>query len=203
MRAALGVCGGDVAATRRELDDAIDRYVAPAAARATSQAILARPLSMLAPCTGGRSVLEIQPPRDRITRMQEAFARGDRATFGAISDTIALRVRMRRPGDLSPDFTFQHAWLRAAFGDTTAAIAQLDRSLGALPGLSSSALHEAGSAAAIVRAMILRADLAARTGDSDTARKWANSVVLLWSNADTSLQPEVARMRVMAGTTRP
>ena len=202
VRAALGVCGGDVAATRRELDDAIDRYVAPAAARATSQAILARPLSMLAPCTGGRSVLEIQPPRDRITRMQEAFARGDRATFGAISDTIALRVRMRRPGDLSPDFTFQHAWLRAAFGDTTAAIAQLDRSLGALPGLSPSALHEAGSAAAIVRAMILRADLAARTGDSDTARKWATSVVVLWSNADDGLQPEVARMRSLAGNTR-
>jgi tRNA A-37 threonylcarbamoyl transferase component Bud32 len=196
--AALGVCGRDVAATRRELDDAIDRYVAPGAARATSQAILARPLSMLAPCTGGHSVLEIPPPRDRITRMQEAFARGDRTAFRAISDTIALRVRMRRPGDLSPDFTFQHAWLRAAFGDTSAAIAQLDRSLRALPGLSPSALHEAGSAAAILRAMILRADLAAKTGDLETARKWANSVALLWSNADTSLQPEVARMRVIA-----
>lgn len=135
--------------------------------------------------------------------MQEAFARGDRATFRAISDTIAIRVRMRRPGDLSPDFTFQHAWLRAAFGDTSAAIGQLDRSLRALPGLSPSALHEAGSAAAIVRAMILRADLAAKTGDLESARKWANSVALLWSNADTSLQPEVARMRVIAKNTRP
>ena len=200
--AALGVCGPDVAATRRELDDAIDRYVAPAAARATSEAILARPLSMLAPCTGGRSVLEIPPPRDRITRMQEAFARGDRATFHAISDTVALRVRMRRPGDLSPDFTFQHAWLRAAFGDTAAAIAQLDRSLRALPGLSPSALHEAGSAAAIVRAMILRADLAAKTGDFETARKWATSVAILWSNADDALQPQVGRMRSLAGNTR-
>jgi hypothetical protein len=134
--------------------------------------------------------------------MQEAYARGDRTKFHAISDTIALRVRMRRPGDLSPDFTFQLAWLRAAFGDTTAAIAQLDRSLRALPGLSPSALQEAGSAAAIVRAMILRADLAAKTGDFETARKWASSVALLWSNADASLQPEVARMRLIAGSTR-
>jgi hypothetical protein len=201
-RAALGVCGGDIAATRRELDDAIDHYVAPAAARVTSRAILARPLSMLTPCTGGRSVLEIQAPRDRTTRMQEAYARGDRATFRAISDTIALRVRMRRPGDLSPDFTFQLAWLRAAFGDTTAAVAQLDRSLRALPGLSPSALHEAGSAAAIVRAMILRADLAVKTGDLETARKWATSVAILWSNADGGLQPEVARMRRLASDTR-
>jgi tRNA A-37 threonylcarbamoyl transferase component Bud32 len=201
-RAALGICGRDIAATRRELDDAIDRYVAPAAARATSQAILARPLSMLTPCTAGRSVLDIEGPRDRIARMQEAYARGDRTKFHAISDTIALRVRMRRPGDLSPDFTFQLAWLRAAFGDTTAAIAQLDRSLRALPGLSPSALQEAGSAAAIVRAMILRADLAAKTGDFETARKWASSVALLWSNADASLQPEVARMRLIAGSTR-
>jgi len=199
-RAALGVCGGDIAAARSELDDAIDRYVAPATARATSQAILARPLSMLAPCTGGRSVLEVRGPRDRITHMQEAYARGERATFRATSDTIALRVRMRRPGDLSPDFTFQLAWLRAAFGDTTAAIAQLDRSLGALPGLSPSALHEPGSAAAIVRAMILRADLAAKRGDLETARKWATSVAILWSSADGGLQPEVVRMRRLAGT---
>ena len=84
----------------------------------------------------------------------------------------------------------------------TAAIAQLDRSLGALPGLSPSALQEAGSAAAIVRAMILRADLAAKTGDLETARKWATSVAILWSNADGGLQPEVASMRHLAGNTK-
>jgi len=134
--------------------------------------------------------------------MQEAYARGDRATFRAISDTIALRVRMRRPGDLSPDFTFQLAWLRAAFGDTAAAIAQLDRSLRALSGLSPSALHEAGSAAAIVRAMILRADLAAKSGDLENARKWATPVAVLWSNADAALQPQVSRMTVLVANTR-
>jgi hypothetical protein len=200
--AALGVCGSDIAAARRELDDAIDRYVAPAAAPAISQTLLARPQSMLTPCTRGRSVLEIEAPRDRTTRMQKAFARGDRTTFRAISDSIAVRIRTRRPGDLSPDFTFQQAWLRAAFGDTAVAMAQLDRTLRALPGLSASALREPGSAAAIVRAMILRADLAASTGDLETARKWATSVAVLWSSADDALQPEVARMRGLAGSTR-
>ena len=197
-RAALGVCGSDVVAARKALDDALDRYAAPAAAPAISRTILARPLIMLTPCTRGRSVLEIQAPRDRTTRMHQAFALGDRATFRAISDSIAVRVRTRRPGDLSPDFTFQQAWLRAAFGDTLAAITQLDRSLRALPGLSPPALHEPGSAAAIVRAMILRADLAAATGDTVTARKWATTVSILWSNADRSLQSDLARMRALS-----
>jgi tetratricopeptide (TPR) repeat protein len=200
--AALGACGSDVAERRRDLEEAIDRYVSPAAAPTISQTLLARPLSMLTPCTRGQSVVEIVAPLDRTTRMQKAFARGDRTTYRAISDSIALRIRTRRPGDLSPDFTFQQAWLRAAFGDTTAAMAQLDRSLRALPGLSASALQEPGSAAAIVRAMILRADLASNSGDLETARKWATAVTILWSNADPPLQPEVARMRGLAGSTR-
>jgi hypothetical protein len=201
-RAALGVCGGDIAATRKELDDAIDRYIAPAAAPIVAQALLTRPLSMLTPCTGGRSVLEIEAPRDRTTRMQKAYARGERARFRAIGDSIAIRIRTRRPGDLSPDFTFQQAWLRAAVGDTIGAMTQLDRSLRALPGLSPSALHEAGSAAAIMRAMILRADLATQVGDPATARKWAAAVAVLWSNADDALGPELARMQRLAGITQ-
>jgi serine/threonine protein kinase/tetratricopeptide (TPR) repeat protein len=200
--AALGVCGPEITSARKELDDDLDRYIAPAAAPALSQQILGRPLSMLAPCTGGRSALEIQAPRDRTTRMQKAFARGDRKAFKAIGDSVALRIRTRRPGDLSPDFTFQQAWLRAAFGDTTGAIAQLDRSLRALPGLSPPALREAGAAAAIVRAMVLRADLAAQTGDSGTARKWGKTVSILWSNADPSLQPVLKRMQALAGQSR-
>jgi hypothetical protein len=154
---------------------------------------------MLTPCTGGRSALEIEAPRDRMTRMQKAFARGDRKAFKAIDDSVALRIRTRRPGDLSPDFTFQQAWLHAAFGDTAAAISQLDRSLRALPGLSPPALREAGAAAAIVRAMVLRTDLAAKTGDSGTARKWGRIVSILWSSADPSLQSELKRMQALAG----
>jgi tetratricopeptide (TPR) repeat protein len=197
--AALGVCGPEITSARKEFDDALDRYIAPAAAPALSQQILSRPLSMLTPCTGGRSALEIEAPRDRTTQMQKALARGDRKAFMAIGDSVALRVRTRRPGDLSPDFTFQQAWLRATFGDTAAAISQLDRSLRALPGLSPPALREAGAAAAIVRAMVLRTDLAAKTGDTVTAHKWGRTVSILWSSADPSLQPDLKRMQALAG----
>jgi serine/threonine protein kinase len=194
-RAALGACGNEVTVIRKKLNDAIDRYVAPEDAPGISVDLLGRSLSMLAPCTNGQSVLSIKAPRDRTTRMQKAYARGDTVAFRAISDTVAERIRKRRPGDLSPDFTFQQAWLRTAVGDTAAATNQLDRSLGALPGVSGAALQEPGSAAGIVRAMSLRADLAAAAGDRPATDHWANAVATLWANADPPLQPTVSRMK--------
>jgi hypothetical protein len=62
-------------------------------------------------------------------------------------------------------------------------------------------MREAGSAAAIARAMILRADIAAARGDTRTAQKWAGTVSVLWSGADTSLQSELQRMKTMQSTT--
>jgi eukaryotic-like serine/threonine-protein kinase len=200
-RAALGACDAAIT-SRTALDQAIDRYAAPAAAPTVSRSILARPLSMLVPCTGGGSILEIANPSERLPRLQRAFAAGDKFAFRSLSDSIASRIRNRRPGDLSPDFVYQKAWLTAASGDTAAAEAQLDRSLAALPGLNGSALREAGSAAAILRAMQLRAELAAKTGDALTARKWASAVLTLWADADAELQPSLVSMRslVSSGT---
>jgi hypothetical protein len=198
-RAALGACNS-IDASRAALDAAVDRYVAPVATAATSRALTARPLSLLVPCTNGRSILTVAAPGDRLSRMQRAFALGKKAEYAALSDSIAERIRNRRPGDLSPDFVFLQSWLRAASGDTARAVAELDRSLGALAGVNGSALREPGSAAAIVRAMILRADLAAKMGDHDTAQRWAHAVVVLWGDADAELKPEVARMRALANT---
>ena len=197
-RAALGACSS-FATYRSALDRAIDRYVAPAATATTSRALLARPLSLLVPCTGGRSIVEVSAPGDRLSRMQRAFALGRQAEFAALSDSIAQRIKNRRPGDLSPDFVYLQAWLRSASGDTALAIVELDRTLGALPVVSGSALREPGSAAAVVRAMILRADLAAQTGDTTTARKWATAVSILWADADAELASDLGRMRRLAG----
>jgi hypothetical protein len=198
-RAALGACGS-VSTYRSALDRAVDRYVAPAATATTARALLARPLSLLVPCTAGRSILEVSAPPDRLSRMQRAFALGRRTEFAALSDSIAERIKNRRPGDLSPDFVYLQSWLRAASGDTVLAITELDRTLGALPVLNGSALREAGSAATIVRAMVLRADLAAATGDASTAKRWARAVTTLWSDADPELRTDVARMRRLAGS---
>jgi hypothetical protein len=201
-RAALGACNS-IGASRATLNAAIDRYVAPAGTTATLTALTARPLSLLVPCTAGRSILEVSAPADRLSRMQKAFALGRKALYTALSDSIAQRIRNRRPGDLSPDFVYLQSWLRAAAGDTAGAVIELDRSLGALPGVNGSALREPGSAATIVRAMMLRADLAAKTGDRATAQHWAKAVVVLWANADAELAGEVRRMRALANSAGP
>jgi hypothetical protein len=53
--------------------------------------------------------------------------------------------------------------------------------------------------ATLVRGMALRAELAARAGDPTAARRWAQDVLTLWSNADSELQPTITRMRIIAG----
>jgi hypothetical protein len=50
----------------------------------------------------------------------------------------------------------------------------------------------------LVRAMALRADLAAASGDHAAAARWAQAVTILWSDADQFLQPTVRRMRELA-----
>jgi hypothetical protein len=107
--------------------------------------------------------------------------------------------RASRPGDLSLDYTYQEAWLKTAMGDTVGAIQQLDLALGALPTLSGMALKEVGAAAAVGRAITLRADLANSQHDAPAATRWSAALVALWSGADAELQPTVSRMRELAG----
>ena len=115
---------------------------------------------------------------------------------------IAQSRRAYRPGDIALDYTYQEAWLKAAIGDTAGAILQLDPSLNAIPTMSASALREAGAAAAVGRAMGLRADLAAATGDLKNAKRWGSALAALWMDADPVLQPTVSRMKALAGSGR-
>jgi hypothetical protein len=49
-----------------------------------------------------------------------------------------------------------------------------------------------------VRAMALRSDVAAASGDERTARQWAAPVAELWAEADAPLTGVVARMKERA-----
>jgi hypothetical protein len=54
-----------------------------------------------------------------------------------------------------------------------------------------------------VRAMILRARLAAAIEDRPMAARWASAVVDLWSNADAEFLPVVDSMRALTDSDRP
>jgi serine/threonine protein kinase/tetratricopeptide (TPR) repeat protein len=198
--AALGVCSDTTNALERRLDDQLAHYVAEDRLPGVKVSVKARPLSMLAPCTSGRSSLGVDAAGYRLLKLQQAFARRDTRTLSLLLRTVASDTKTQRPGDVSLDVTYQLAWLRSAMGDTAAAVHQLDRVLGALPSLSASSLREAGSAAAAGRAMALRAELASAQGDSEGQKKWGSALADLWATADAPLQPVVTKMRALVAS---
>ena len=199
--AALGVCGDTTARLERRLDDQIAHYVAEDEQPQVTASVKTRPLTMLAACTKANASLRIPSNSSRIVTMQQALARGDTAATRAMLAALAADSRTQRPGDISLDFAYQAAWLRAATGDTAGAARQLDRMLGALPSIGAASIREPASAAAAGRAMALRAELAATRGESDIRQKWSRALADLWSTADAPLQPIVRRMRSLGAAT--
>jgi serine/threonine protein kinase/tetratricopeptide (TPR) repeat protein len=198
VHAAFGVCGEQLNESERALDSKLDSFISDEEKSRVRAEIKARPLSMMAPCTNAQSALRILNPTSRISRLQQAYARNEKRRLATMLDSAIAETRLRRPGDLSLDYTYQLAWLRAAAGDSSGAMKQLDQALDALPSVSTMSLREGATAASAVRAMILCADLASRAGDTRTARKWSRAVVILWGGADPALQPIVRRMRALA-----
>jgi eukaryotic-like serine/threonine-protein kinase len=196
--AELGVCQDTTAVLERRLDDQILHYVAENQSDRLRQALKARPLSMLAPCTAGKSSLGVEAGSNKLLKLQQAFARSDSRALTALLRGVSENAKTQSPGDVSLDFTYQLAWLRAAMGDTAGATRLLDGALGALPSLSSTSLRDAAASAAAGRAMVLRAEIAHSRGDLDEQRKWARAAADLWATADQPLQPVVTRMRVLA-----
>lgn len=100
-----------------------------------------------------------------------------------------------RPGDIAIDYTYQESWLLTAAGDTADAVRHLDATLNALPTLGVRVIELPFQSAALVRAMALRADIAAQRGERHERRRWAGAVAALWFRADPDLSPVLRRMQ--------
>jgi hypothetical protein len=99
---------------------------------------------------------------------------------------------------LNIDGNLLRARLALLLADTSAALRELDPALRALPTLAASLLNELPQVASLVHALALRAELADRIGDRQTAVQCASAVAALWRSADAPLQPLVARMKRLA-----
>jgi hypothetical protein len=184
------------------LDVAIRSYVDNDIRQGVEADMSARAASLASPCTGGASALRIKTPTDVLQKAQKAFANGDLRATTKLLDASKKARRDKRPGDLSPDYIFQNAWLRAQIGDTTGAIAELDAELETLPAFSAPMFADAPSSAAFGRAMGLRSELAAKRGDWSTAGRWARSLDALWGAADPALRGVVDQVAITARLTR-
>ena len=198
FRAALGVCDDSLRALHAKVGTLLESYVNSAQRADARRGMLQRPTQFAVGCTGAAQALELSGEVSSVVLALQAHARGDTLGTRAQLDSMLGARRLVRPGEVSLDLTHTEAWLRAALGDTAAAIRHLDLTLTALPTLSSYIVYEPGMAAAVGRAMVYRAELAARRNDAGTAALWAGRVLTLWAHSDPSLAPTMARMRVLA-----
>jgi serine/threonine protein kinase len=201
VNAALGVCSDVLDKRSSQINVLAESYAPGGEHRKVTNDLTARAWSLAFPCKPAY-VLQISSPGDRLLRMQQSLARGEIRAVRAEFDSIARLRANSRPGDVSADYLFQEAWVLVSIGDTAAAIKRLDLSLAALPTLGNGILEQVSQAAALVRAMILRADLAVSAQDSGTARKWANAAAILWARADGPLQPTVQHLKSVATQSR-
>jgi hypothetical protein len=200
--AALGVCGAPLASAIARLDSALRNNVDNDIRAAVAADVAGRASSMASPCTHGESALRITTPTDWLQKAQQAFARNQQSKTRAFLDESSAVRGNRKPGDMSPDYTFQGAWLRAQIGDTVAAAGQLDDELGALPTFSSALFSDVVVAAAFPRAMALRSEIAAKRGETSIARRWALALDALWGSADPPLRSLADRTKLGAGIGR-
>jgi tRNA A-37 threonylcarbamoyl transferase component Bud32/tetratricopeptide (TPR) repeat protein len=193
--AALGAPADSIAALAERLDQLLEIGVPPPVARqfrCSEEAVsLGRAFPQLkrvtqeSRCRMGAPMLE----------MQWALLNHDAAAVRKAFERGRAMRRIALPGDIALDHVFHETWVLLQVGDTATARDYLDRTLAALSALRTTVSREPLQAGALVRAMALRAELAAAAGDRTTARRWAEPVTILWRDSDPELRPIVERMR--------
>jgi hypothetical protein len=197
--AALGDPTDSVRALARRVDQLVDASIEPNRQETMRHDLMDLPREWAYPVLGATAP---QPGRRGLllSTMQWALTQGDTNTIRASRSTLrAIRADLR-PGDVAITGTYLESRVLLAIGDSVGATRLLDGSLDALSTLGSGLLANVDQAASLVRAMVLRAELAERAGDKATARRWGAAVAELWSGADDAAQQQiVGRMLRLAG----
>ena len=199
--AALGSPADSVSRLAARVEHLIAGRVRPDRQTAARSAFLAPGAVLAFPVVGASRLHGSDIPGGYLLDMQRALARGDTAAARARYARVRAVRHARPPTDVDISSTYGEAWVFLGLRDTAAAVAVLDSSLNNLTGLGGNLLDFVPQAAGLVRAMALRADLAAAAGDTSHARWWAQRVTILWRDADRPLKPLVQRMRAIAGAT--
>ncbi|MBW7933523.1 MAG: protein kinase [Gemmatimonadaceae bacterium] len=193
--AAFGAPADSLLRMERRVSEMIDAMV-PAEGRGNARALaFTRAARMAWPDVLLRSVTEEPWSADYLLPGLAAAARRDTMRLRVAADTLRRLRQFWPPSQVAFDAWVPEAALMASAGQADVAASWLDQGLTALrvSQPNSDPIH----AAMLVRAMALRADLARRAGDRETARRWAGAVAELWADADAALQPAVRRMRAM------
>jgi tRNA A-37 threonylcarbamoyl transferase component Bud32/tetratricopeptide (TPR) repeat protein len=169
---------------------------------ALTMALLANPAQLGFPTFGLRPIHDPRKAGPFLLTLQALLVRGDSAGLRRrLADLDALRHNAAvQSSQVGLDAVYQEAWLRLTVGDSAAAASTLDDALESLPLQRALLFRQIHGPASLVYAMALRAQLAARRGEPERARRWALAVVGLWQNADPGLALDLRAMRALAGT---
>ena len=171
--AALGSPADSVSRLAARVEHLIAGRVRPDRQTAARSAFLAPGAVLAFPVVGASRLHGSDIPGGYLLDMQRALARGDTAAARARYARVRAVRHARPPTDVDISSTYGEAWVFLGLRDTAAAVAVLDSSLNNLTGLGGNLLDFVPQAAGLVRAMALRADLAAAAGDTSHARWWA------------------------------
>ena len=201
--AAVGAPAESLSTVERRVTRLVTSWVEPERQAAARRAVLADPAMLAFPQLGAREVHAGggSVGGNYLLDLQRSLVRDPAAVRAGMARLDSSRGDLRA-GDVAIENVYQEAWLLVAVGDTAAALERLDRSLTALPALGTALLDQVPQAAGLVRAMALRAELAAADGDATAAARWARAVTALWRDADPDLGAVVARMTALTSGTR-
>jgi len=193
--ASFGAPVDSLIAGKQRVDHAIDSYVPDDSRAMMRETVLNQPLGLAYPVAPALALQRHGGGGDYLLDIQRAASKHDTASVHKLLATVAKMRALGRPGELSIYLTYQEAWLLLQVGDTAGAARQLDATLTALPTLNPYLLDYVQDGAFLVRAMALRSDIAANSGDQRTAARWGTAVSELWAGADAPLAGVVARMK--------
>jgi serine/threonine protein kinase len=198
--AALGAPAESITALASLIGRLVDASIPPVDRETLREALLDLPRWWAYPLLGASPMLQGTPGGESRRRLLWALQQGDSRSVRAKLDSLRVMRHDLRPGDVAISGTYLEAKMRLAVGDSAVAAELLGGSLDAVSTLGTGLLENVDQAACLVRAMVLRTELAVRFGDSVTAQRWARAVATLWSEADNDeLRGIVARMRQVAG----
>ncbi|MGQ0712743.1 MAG: protein kinase domain-containing protein [Gemmatimonadaceae bacterium] len=185
-----------------KVDRLINAWVEPQRRDRVRSAVMTNPVIFGLWRIAPSAALDVNVPSP-LSRMQRAFARGDTVAVRAIADSAHRDdVAHGAIAGHVPDILYQEGLVLLTIGDTARAKRSVTAAVESVPLAPRSLLVDAHRAAAIVPSMRLRALLAARGGDSATARRWAAAALTLWRRADAELRPLAEPLRALGGTSR-
>jgi serine/threonine protein kinase/tetratricopeptide (TPR) repeat protein len=195
--AAFGAPRESVTAFRARIERQLQSRVAPRELESARRAVLDEAAKFAFFETGLWSVHRANAGGNYPLEMEWNVARRDTAAVRAHFDRLALIRRGKPLSEVAMDATYLEARLLLAIGDTAGAARRLDLSIDALPGVTSGVLDRVSESAGLVRAMVLRAELAGFVADTAKQRQWARAALDLWNDADPALGPAVDSMRAL------